>query len=73
MPALELTFKTHIYNFLTVIFHNPSLVHRSGQWRSEGGGQEGGGAAAHGRRLEGGAKMLQKFFKNLYIEKFLKI
>ena len=35
------------------------------------GGQ--GGAAAPGRRPEGGAKILPKNFFNLYTEKFLKI
>ena len=32
-----------------------------------------GGAAAPGRRPEGGAKILPKNFLNLYTEKFLKI
>ena len=32
-----------------------------------------GGASAPGRRPEGGAKMLPKKLKNLYMENFLKI
>ena len=34
------------------------------------GGGQGGGASAPGRRPEGGAKILPRFFKNLYRDNF---
>ena len=49
-----------------VIFATFSFIR--GQWHSEGAG----GAAAPGRRPEGGAKILPRIFFNLYIKKFKK-